>query len=84
MDILLTLILGVLAVCVALGKPIQITITHKYDNPPLPPPELSPEEKVSKQNEENSDAVKSMDAVVSRLNEIIYGRDIIAEDDKRT
>lgn len=69
MDILITVLLLIVAGCVVFGKPIQITVLHKYDNPPLPTPD--PMEELRTQQEENGDALKAMDAVIQSLHNIM-------------
>ena len=65
MTIILTVALLLIAGAMLLGKPLQITIYHKLDQPPVP---VQPE-----QPEENDDQDKpvSLDNVIKALNDIM-------------
>jgi hypothetical protein len=68
MDIAITLALILIALAMLFGKPLNITILHKYDNPPLPD---NPEEGLKQQTEENTEAIRTMDAVIKSLHDIM-------------
>jgi hypothetical protein len=68
MDMLIAVALLLIAVAMLFNRPINIVITHKYVNPPLPE---TPQPDVQKQADENTDALKSMDAVIKALHEIM-------------
>ena len=65
MTIVLTVALLLIAGAMLLGKPLQITIHHKYDQPPVPVQPEQPEE-----NDEQDKPV-SMDNVIKALNDIM-------------
>lgn len=65
MTIILTVALLLIAGAMLLGKPLQITIYHKYDQPPAPVQPEQPEE-----NDEQDKPV-SMDNVIKALNDIM-------------
>jgi hypothetical protein len=65
MTIILTVALLLIAGAMLLGKPLQITIYHKYDQPPAP---VQPEQ--PKENDEQDKPV-SMDNVIKALNDIM-------------
>jgi hypothetical protein len=72
MDYIIAGALLIVALCIVFGKPIQITIMHKYENPPLP--EQTPEDEIAKlktENEEQSETLRSMDAVIQSLHELM-------------
>jgi hypothetical protein len=81
MTIIIAGAIAVIAVCMAFGKPLNIVITHKYDNPPLSPPDTL--KKDTAQEQANDDAAKSMDAVIKTLNEWM-GVSSNGEDSSRT
>ena len=65
MTIILTVALLLIAGAMLLGKPLQITIHKKYDQPPAP---VQPEQ--PKENDEQDRPV-SMDNVIKALNDIM-------------
>jgi hypothetical protein len=70
MDVVITTLLFIVAVCIVFGKTINITITHKYDNPPLPE-DANPVDKLQQQTDDNAEAIRSMDAVIQSLHTIM-------------
>ena len=65
MTIILTVALLLIAGAMLLGKPLQITIYHKHDQPSIPVQPEQPEE-----NDEQDKPV-SMDNVIKALNDIM-------------
>jgi hypothetical protein len=68
MEIALIAVFGLIALAMLTGKSLNITITQKYVNPPLPPPGDSPED-LQKKVDEQAEALRSMDGVIQTLNE---------------
>lgn len=81
MDIVLILVLLIIAVSVVLGKPVQITITHKIDRPPFS--EVDALNAIQKQSDDDKEAMSTMDSVIQSLHEIM-GVNEDGKDNNRT
>lgn len=68
MEIILILILALIAGAMLLGKPLNIIITHKYDQPPLPDVSESQKKLDEQQNEIQQ---KSMNAVIKEIQKLM-------------
>lgn len=66
MDVILSFVLVVIAVCLVLQRPIQIQITHKHEIVPQPIATVDPVQK-----EIDKEAQATMDNVISTIQEIM-------------